>query len=181
MPIASSDLIYHASAPTASAGNTTAMTTPGGSLGKYMSTSAITTATMDNLFPDVTGDENAADNLDYQCMFLLNNNGTLTLQSPVIWLYSEVAGGVNTAIATDNIGASAKGASGVQAAVIANKNTAPTSVSAFSSPTTQGAGLSLANIAPGQVVGIWVRRTSTNSAALSNDGVTLRVSGESTS
>ena len=47
---------------------------------------------------------------------------------------------------------------------------------AFSTPTTDGGGLSVGTLAPGQVKGIWVRRTATNSAAINNDGFTLAAS-----
>lgn len=177
MPIASTDVLFKYSTTAGAAGNTTAGSA-GTSLGKYISTTPIQDATLDNLFPDITGDENAASNVDYQAFFVHNNHATLTLQNTVVWLASEVAGGANTAIATDNIAASAVGASTAQAATIATKNTAPTGTSAFSAPTTKATGLSLGNIGPGQVKAIWVRRTATNSAAQNNDGVTIRVEGD---
>ena len=177
MPIASTDILYKTSAPSASAGNTVANTTAGASLGKYVSTSVITDASLDNLFGDVTGTEDTASNVDYQCIFIHNNHATLTLQTAVVWLATEVAGGTNTAVGVDPTAVSAVGASAVQAETIADKNTAPASV-AFSSPTTKAAGLALGNIGPGQVKAIWVRRTATNSGAFSSDGVTLRVEGD---
>lgn len=177
MPIASTDILYKYSVVTGAAGNTTAGTAAG-SQGKYISTTPIQDATLDNLFDDVTGDENAASNIDYKCLFIHNNHATLTLQRAVVWLASEVAGGANTAIATDNIGVTAVGAATAQAALIANEDTAPTGVSAYGSPTTKAAALSLGDIPAGSVVAIWVRRTATNSAAQNNDGVTLRVEGD---
>lgn len=178
MPIASTDLIYKQSVTGGAAGNSLVGGVPGTNLGKYIATTAVVDATIDNLFPDVTGDENAASNVDYQCLFVHNNHATLTLQNAVVWLYSEIAGGANTAIATDNIGVTALASATAQATTIATKDTAPVGVSAFSSPTTKATGLPLGNIGPGQVAAIWVRRTATNSAALNNDGVTLRVEGD---
>lgn len=178
MPIASTDLLLKFSVVTGAAGNTVAGTV-GNSLGKYISTTQITDATLDNLFPDITGDENASSNIDYQCLFIHNNHGTLTLQNTVVWISGEVVGGANTAIATDNIAPSALGASSAQAAQIASKNTTPTGTSAFSSPTTKATGLTIGSLAPGQVKAIWIRRTATNSAALNNDGVTVRFEGDS--
>lgn len=177
MPIASTDILYKYSVTTGAAGNTTAGTAAG-SNGKYISTTPIQDATLDNLFDDVTGDENAASNVDYKCIFIHNNHATLTLQSTKIWLASEVAGGANTAIATDNIGITPVGQSGAQASTIANEDTAPTGVSAFSSPTTKAAGLTLGDIPAGSCVAVWIKRTATNSAAQNNDGVTLRVEGD---
>jgi hypothetical protein len=179
MPIASTDLIFKLSVATGP-GNSTAAVTPAdaGSLGGFISTTPITDATLDNLFPDVTGDENAADNVDYKCIFIHNSNATLTLQRAVAWLAAEVAGGANTAIAVDNIGATSVSSSTAQAASIPNKNTAPTGVGPFSSPSTKATGISLGDIPPGEVVAIWVQRTATNSAAQNNDGVTIRVEGD---
>lgn len=41
----------------------------------------------------VTGDENAASDVEYRCIFVHNNHATLTLQGVVVWLSAEVAGG----------------------------------------------------------------------------------------
>lgn len=177
MAIASTDLLYKYSVTTGSAGNTTAGT-PAGSNGKYISTTPIADATLDNLFDDVTGDENAASNVDYKCLFIHNNHGSLTLQNAKVWMVSEVSGGANTAIALDNIGVVAVGSSSAQAAIIANEDTAPSGVGSFSSPTTKSAGLAVGDIPAGSCVAIWVRRTATNSAAQNNDGVTLRIEGD---
>lgn len=180
MAIASSDILYKGSTTAGAAGNTTAQTVAGSNLGKYISTTTVTDAAANNLFPDLTGDENAASNIDYQCLFVWNNHATLTLQNAVLWCSAEVAGGTNTSIGLDTTAASAVGSASAQALTIANKNTAPAGVT-FTLATTassKGAGLSIGNLAPGTVKAIWVKRTATNSAALNNDGVTLRVEGD---
>lgn len=184
MPIASTDLLYKYSVVSGSAGNTVAAGAAGSYLGKYISTTQIVDATLDNLFPDITGDENAASNVDYQCIFIHNNHATLTLQNAVVWLAAIVAGGANNALSVDPTAASAVGSASVQALTIANKNTAPVSTGVspaalvFTSPTTKSAGLAMGNIGPGQVRGIWVQRSATNSAAQNNDGCTIRVEGD---
>lgn len=177
MPIASSDILFKLSVPGASAGNASAAGAPGTSLGNFVSTTVIVDASVDNIFPDVTGDENAASNVDYQCVFVHNNHATLTLQNAVAWLQSEVAGATNMALGVDPTAASAVAATAAQAVTIANKNTAPAGV-AFSAPTTKAAGVSLGNIGPGQVKAFWMRRTATNSAAQNSDGGTFRVEGD---
>jgi hypothetical protein len=177
MPIASTDILYKYSVTTGAAGNTVAGTAAG-SLGKYISTTPVIDATLDNLFDDVTGDENAASAVDYKCLFIHNNHATLTLQRTVVWMAAEVGGGANIAIALDSVGVTPLGQSSAQASTDVNEDTAPSAVGAFSSPTTKAAGLSIGDIPPGSVVAIWVRRTATNSAALNNDGVTLRVEGD---
>lgn len=177
MPIASTDILFKLSAPGASAGNAIAAGAAGTSLGKYVSTTVVVDATMDNVFPDVTGDENAASNVDYQCLFIHNNHATLTLQNAVMWLASEVSGGVNMALGADTVAPSAVGSSTAQALLIANKNTAPAGVG-FSAPTTKAAGISLGSIGPGQVKALWLRRTATNSVAVNTDGLAVRVEGD---
>ena len=117
--------------------------------------------------------ENAASTVDYRCVFFLNNNATLAGTSGSVWIASETAGGASVALATDNLAASAKGSASAQAAQIASETTAPSGVSAFSAPTTDGTGLSLGTVNAGNVKGIWVRRTAANTAALNNDGFTF--------
>lgn len=161
----------------AAAGNTTA-SAPATSLGDQISTTAWAGGAANDLFDDISGAENAASTVDYRCIFVHNSNGANALQNAVVYLSAETAGGANIAIATDNIAASAIASGSPQAAAIANETTAPSGVSAFSSPTTAGAGLALGNIPAGSCKAFWVRRTATNSSALSNDGVTIAVAGD---
>jgi hypothetical protein len=60
---------------------------------------------------------------------------------------------------------------------VANETTAPSGVS-FSSPTTAGTGVALGTIPVAQCKAVWIRRTAANTAALSGDGVTLSVTGD---
>jgi hypothetical protein len=165
---------YSVSAATGNSSAGTAAT----SLGDQISTTAIADATLNALFDDISGAENAASTVDYRCVFVHNSNASNSLQNAVIWLSAEVANGASIAIATDNIAASAIGSGSAQAAVIGNETTAPSGVSAFSSPTTFGTGLSLGTIGAGQCKAFWVRRTAANNAALNNDGVTFTVQGD---
>lgn len=174
--IVTGDLLWKYSVA-AAAGNTTA-SSAAASLGDQVSTTAFPDATLNALFDDISGAENAASTVDYRGLFIHNNNAANIFQNAVIYISAEVALGASIAIATDNIAASAVGSGSTQMATIANETTAPTGVSAFSSPTTVGTGLSLGNIGIAQVKGFWVRRTAANSAALSNDGVTLAIAGD---
>jgi hypothetical protein len=174
MAIVASDIVYRLSVAAAN-GDTTAGT-PATSLGDQVSTTAITTATLNNLFDDVTGAEAAAGSTEYRCIFVLNNTaGGLTLQNATISVLSETGTGSTVTIATDNIGITAKGLAGSpQAATIASETTAPTGVSAFGSGP-----LTIGNLAPGQVIGIWLKRVVTaGMAAVTPDSVVLRVTGD---
>jgi hypothetical protein len=86
MPIVASDLKFRLATTSGSAGNSTAQGNPNNSLGKYISTTDLTDNTLNNLFDDVSGDENAAGTVDYRCLFVYNSHGSLTWQSPKIWL-----------------------------------------------------------------------------------------------
>ena len=176
MAIVAADILFKFSVKTGTAGNQT-VGTADGSLGKYISTTQITDATLHNLFDVVTGDENAASDVEYRCIFVHNAHATLTWQTPFVWLSAETAGGANIAIAIDGLAASAIGAAPAQADEVANEGTAPTGET-FSSPTTKAGGLALADLPAGQCRAIWLRRSAANSAALDNDDVTVRVEGD---
>jgi hypothetical protein len=174
--IVSSDILFKYSTTAGSAGNS-GTGTASSSLGKYISTTAFPDATLNALFDDVSGAENAASTVDYRCIFVHNSNASNALENAVVYLSSEVAGGTAIAVGADATAASAIGSAGAQALQVANETTAPAGVS-FSSPTTAGAGVSLGTIPVGQCKAFWIRRTASNSAALSNDGVTLSVTGD---
>lgn len=175
MAITATDILYKFSVA-AAAGNTTAGTAAT-SLGDQISTTQITDATLHNLFDVVTGDENAASDVEYRCFFVHNNHGSLTWENVVVWLSAEVGGGASAAIAVDGVGVTTLGSGSAQADTVANESTAPSGES-FSSPTTKGAGLSIGNIPAGSVAAIWVRRTAANTSAVDSDGVTIRCEGD---
>lgn len=160
----------------AAAGNTT-VGTANGSLGDQISTTAWAGGVANDLFDDISGAENAASTVDYRCIFVHNSNASNTLENAVVYLSAETAGGATIAVGADTTAASAIGSGSAQALTIANETTAPAGVS-FSSPTTSAAGVSLGNIPPGQCKAFWVRRTAANTAALSSDGVTIAVTGD---
>lgn len=168
--IVASDLVYRFTTTLGSAGDSTAGTNAG--LGKYASTTAWTGGTLHDLFDAISGAENAASQQDYRPLAVLNNNASNVAQSPSLYLASEVSGGASIAIGVDTTAASAKGSASAQGLTIANDTTAPAGVS-FSSPTTDGGGLALGDIAIAFVKFIWLRRTAANTSALSADGVTL--------
>jgi hypothetical protein len=174
--IVPSDILTKYSTTAGAAGNSGAGTA-GSSLGKYISTTVFPDATLNALFDDVSGAENAAATVDYRCLFVHNSNASNALENAVVYLSAEVAGGASIAVGADTTAASAIGASSAQAVQVASETTAPAGIS-FSSPTTIGTGVALGTIPAGQCKAFWVRRTAANTAALSNDGVTLTVAGD---
>jgi hypothetical protein len=175
--ITASDIAFHLSV-SAAAGDTTAQGNVNASLGDQISTTTITDATLNNLFDDVSGDDNAASDVEYRCFFVRNNHATLTWQDVVVWLSAEVGGGASVAIAVDDAGPSDADQASAQAATSADEDTAPSPAQTFSSPTSKGTGLSIGDLAPDEVQAIWVRRTAANTSAVDNDGVTIRCEGD---
>jgi hypothetical protein len=176
MAITSSDLLVKLSTKSGSAGNSLTGT-PAGSLGKYISTTQMTDASLNNLFDDVSGAENAAGDVEYRCLFIHNNHGSLTWENAVVWVASQVSGGASMAIGVDTVAASAIGGSSAQALEVTDESTAPTGVS-FSTPTTSATGLALGNIASGYCKAVWIRRTAANTGALDSDGGSLSFTGD---
>jgi hypothetical protein len=178
MPIVSGDLAYHYSTKLASQGYTLGQSNPNESLGGHISISGVRSSpTLHNLFDVVTGDENAASDVEYRCVFFVNKHASLALQSSVVWLANQVAGGATAAIGLDPSGIVPSGRASAQAVTVANESSAPAGVS-FSSPSTKGAGLAIGDITAGYCQAIWIRRTAANTAALNNDGCTIRVEGD---
>lgn len=173
MAIAASDIVKRLSVA-AAAGNTTAGTAAT-SLGDQVSTTVIVDATLGELFDDVSGAEATAGDTEYRCFFVLNNHASLTYQAVTVSALSQVSGGAAFTLALDNIAVSAKGSASPQAAAIADETSAPSGVGAF------GAGpLTIGDMAPGTVKGIWVRRIVTaGTGPLNPDGGVVRFSGGS--
>lgn len=178
MAISASDVLQKLSVNTGP-GNSTAQADPNDSLGRFMSSTQLTDNSLHNLFDKSTGDDNAASDVEYRCFFLHQAHGSLTWESVVVWISSEVSGGANLAIGLDTTGTvSATSASAQTVARPSDENTAPSGIT-FSSPTSKAAGLSIGDMTAGQARAIWVRRTNTNSSAVDNDGGTLSFAGDS--
>ena len=179
MAIVAGDILFKLSLKTGAAGNSAAQPDKNESLGKYISTTQITDNSLNNLFDDITGDENAASDVEYRCIFVHNNHATLAFENVVAWLSAEVAGGASITIAIDDEVASPIAQAAKQADEIANESTAPgAGVGAFSGPTSKATGLSVGTIAAGYCRAIWVKRTAANTVAVDNDGVTISVAGD---
>jgi len=162
MPIISTDIKYRLSGGAVN-------TDPNASLGGAKSS---TDAPL-NYFDDVSSGEAASGDVEYRCLYVHNNHGSLTLQNAVIWIQTNTPS-TDTDIA---IGAGTSAVNGVEQTV-GSENSAPSVVS-FTSPTNQATGISLGNIPAGQHKAVWVRRTVQAAAqAYNNDTFTLRVQGD---
>lgn len=167
MPIASSDIKWYLSG---GAGNAD----PNASLGGARSTTAWAGGVIRDLFDDVSGDENAASDVEYRCVYIRNEHATLTATAGKLWLLSEVSGGTTLAIAltTSAKNANAEGP-------VANENTAPTGPT-FTAPTTKGAGITIPDLSNNDFIAVWIRRTAANTVAVNADGGTFRYEFDTT-
>ena len=165
MPLTNTSVRAYLSIKTGSAGNSTAQGNANLSLGKYISTTAAPTG-LNGWFDAASAAENAAGMVDYRCGFVRNLDATLTALSYKLWMEGgDPAGGMQWAIALDTTAASPIGQAAAQALEIANDTTAPAGLT-WVTPTSEGAGLSFGNLAPGYCRAFWIRRTQTNSPAV---------------
>jgi hypothetical protein len=166
MPIVAADIQFRLSGGAANSDVNAA-------LGGAKSSVQITTASLHNLFDQVSGDESTAGDIEYRCFYVHNGHGSLSYQNVVVWI------GTNTP-STDTVVAIAAAGEGVNgtAETVANENTAPVGES-FTSQSSKGTGISLGTIPAGQHAAVWVRRTVTAAAAAYNtDSVIINVEGE---
>lgn len=159
MPIQSSDVVFRLSGG-GSNGSSLA------SLGGAKSTTVVSPG---SIFDTVDASESAVGDTEYRCIYVHNAHATLTMQNAVAWIPTNTP---NTG--TDfAVGVGASAVNGTEQTV-AQEGSAPSGVT-FSAAGTQGAGVALGSIPPGQHRAIWLRRVVTAAAPASNDGCTVRV------
>lgn len=161
MPIVSTDIKYRLSG---GASNTDPAAALGGA---KSSTDAAST-----IFDDVSSAEATAGDIEYRCIYVHNNHGSLTLQGAKVWIQTQTPS-ADTDVA---IGLGSSAINGTEQTV-ANEGTAPASVT-FSAPSSFAGGLTIGDIPAGQHKAVWVRRTVNASAASVNDSFALRVQGD---
>lgn len=162
MPIANADIVLRL---TGGASNTVQNSSLGGVKSNTTDVSA-------SLFDVVSSAEAAAGRVEYRCVSLFNNHGTETLYGVKVWLSANTPSPSTDAA----IGLGSSGLSGTEQTV-ANESTAPVGVT-FSSPSTQGSGLSVGDLPAGAWINIWIRRTVNPGAASTTDSFTLDFSGD---
>lgn len=177
MAISASDIKFKLSIKSGSAGNTLPQTDPNSSLGKYISTTEITDATLNNLFDDITGDRNASSAVDYRCFFVHNAHATLAWLDVYVWISAEAVGGADCEIGLDTTMGSPIGSAAIQALEVADSSTPPTGV-VFSAPTSKATGLPIGNLVAGYCKAVWVKRSAKNTPAKDNDSVTISFGGD---
>jgi len=127
----------------------------------------LTSGVLNNIFPDLTGAQNRDLAVSHRAVAIVNNHATLTLTNARIWFRTVDPGGAGFAIALDSLGVVAKTAQIIET---------PSGLT-FTSPTTSGTGLLVSSLAPGQAVGLWIRRVATASAKRKPERNVLTITG----
>ena len=191
IPIAQSGITFRYSnnSDTLTAGNSdqanppTITTLPNVCLGGWISSSVWSGLATNDLFNNITSVNNQNLISDYRCVFVVNNDQFLTFYNAVVFLPSQAAGGANVYIAVDPTGVVPINQSdNYQAIRMDNPTLEPTyqgqSLFWTMAPTLDWA-LTIGDITPQSCAAIWFKRTAQNSPPLNNDGVTIRVQGDS--
>lgn len=167
MPIASSDIKYRLSGGAANAD-------PNASLGGAKSSEEVVDNTDNNLFDDVSGAEHTAGDVEYRCIYVHNNHGSLTLQNAVVWIQSDTSGAdsdLSIAVGTAAVNGTEQ--------TIADESTEPSGVSWSDAAVSRATGLALGNIPAGQHKAVWLRRTvSAGSTPQAADTCAIQAGGD---
>ena len=167
MPIADTDIKFDLSGGASNADQHA-------SLGGARSTSTqITDNTLHNAFNLAPGSEAAAGSVKFRTFYARNGHGTLTLFNAKIFISQDSTGTQDEVdIALDGAGKNGT------AEELSDENDVPTGET-FSHPTTYGSGLSLTDLAAGDVYPFIERRTINAGAnAIDNSTVKIKVQGD---
>jgi len=165
MPIVASDIEFRLSGGSSNA-------IGDASLGGVIS-SGVVSSSLNGLFDYVTGDESAAGDVEYRCIYVRNSHASLTLYGAKIWIDTNTP----STFTTVDIGLGTSALNGTEQ-TIANENTAPSGVT-FSAPAAASSALLIGDMTPGQSKAVWIRRTITAGAqAYANDSMSLTIRGD---
>jgi len=158
---------------------------PDASLGGVISTTEVTDDTLNNLFDVVSGSEAETGETEYRAFYITNEHGTLTLYDAKVWIYSD------TPSTDTDISVGIEGSVGSPIQTVADEDTAPVTTSFKDASGDSGKWLttaetagdtyytSIGNLAPGETIGVWVKRVVDASAsAYANDNCVLKVQGD---
>ena len=175
--ISPSEVRWYLSNPGASIGYS-GNGTPATSLGGWMSVTQLSSTPLDNLFGDITIAQNDAGQVDYRCVFVANFTATgYMMKQAFVWLPQSayIPAGASLAVGVDPSGVVPYQSTHQQAAIIANSLTAPPVTTWYGPSIIYNLGLPITDVPPGYAVGIWLKRTATNSVAYTPQQLALQV------
>jgi len=143
------------------------------SLGGVISSTEIVDDSLNNLFAAAGAAEALAGSTKYRAFFVKNNHATLTLVGSVVYISSNTPSAdteVKIAIADEAVGVST-------IETIANEDTAPSGPSFVTADGVVNA-VTIGDMAPGEVKGIWVEWVVGTDTTAVNDEMTIAVRGE---
>ena len=184
MAITATDILVKLSTGSLTGNGNANASTPAASLGGQMASTQITTATIGQLFDDVSGADNAASDVEYRCFFFHNAHASLSLTNSRVYVPSEVGSvgaGAEVAIALDTIGVLAYNTAAAMSDTVVDENTAPSPALTFVKPVDYATGLIPSpggTVGPNQAFAVWVRRSADNSPAADPDGLVIRLEGD---
>lgn len=154
-------------------------TVPDNSLGGIISATQIVDATSHNLFDLVSSAESSAGDTEYRCFYVKNSHGSLALQNAVVYVQTITPStSTDVEIGLDLAGIGNGSTTGVADTVV-DESTAPSPAVTFSTAVGSGNAIAIGNIPAGSCQAIWVKRiVSAAAPAYTNDGVVIRVSGD---
>lgn len=123
---------------------------PNASLGGAVSSNGPTSNSLHNLFDEVSGSESLPGDVEYRCVALKNNHGSLTAKNTKVYVSADTSSYFDIALAGEGLN--------TQPETVGNESTAPAGET-FSHPTTYAGGLNMGNIPFSQYYAHWVRRT----------------------
>jgi len=192
MSVASSDIKFYLTGASSDGG---VQADPNASLGKYRSSSEITSGQLNNLFDNISSAEASAGDTNYRCI-CVKNTALETLFNILSWFYAETdLDNTNHFSFAIEMPATADLTDGI-AQVVVDENTAPTvnttaevgvgsGISDWSSSVDSSTAVSPAqgdhddDLDQGEIMFIWLRRVVDASApARTGISVTMRVRGD---
>jgi hypothetical protein len=174
MAITANDIKFYYSVPTATAGYADPQADPTQSLGGFISTTEWAGGVKNDVFPDVTPEQNSSGLTDYRCVFIRNLSESDPWMSVEIWL-EQIADGSTIEIGLDPGGIVSDTLGSEQGAIIASSTTPPAGV-VFGTPGS-GTELNVGNLTSRTCQAIWIKRTTNTVQPITGDGFTIRAKG----
>lgn len=109
-------------------------------------------------FDDILKQESLDGDIEYRCFYAKNSHGTEQALNATIWLNTDANGADSFTMGKDLAGVGNGVTTGV-ADTIPNENTAPDPAVTFSAPASEGTGIVLGSLSPGESVAFWLKRT----------------------
>lgn len=141
------------------------------SRGGAMSSVAVTDATMNNTWDDITFTQSGTGLTEYRCYYVYNTHATLSAYACEMWIDTTTPGGDSIEI---GVGSAATG--GTEQGPLADETTAPTAVTFSTAPDSDSA-IFLGDIPPLTGRSIWIKRiVPASTAGFSDNQYRLRMS-----